>query len=102
MVAEAVAARCGALVAWGSDKVWRGIAGAWSWRRTHIGLEAHRDALRRRERYVDDVIRVVAADQGQEGDDDVRREDEADGEYGPCTIGYSFYNGIDWGPRGRG
>lgn len=63
-----------------------------------VGLEAHGRALRGRKRYVGDVVGVVAADEGEEGDDYVGGEDEADKHYGPCTEGHCSGQGMDRSP----
>lgn len=64
----------------------------------HASFQAHGSALGGCERNVGDIIGVVAADEGEEGDDNVDDKDDADEKYGPCTEGYSFYDGVYRGP----
>jgi hypothetical protein len=59
--AEAGAARCGALVAWRRDVV-GGCVGTGCGGRRDVGAQAHRCALRGRQRDVGDVVGVVCAD----------------------------------------
>jgi hypothetical protein len=60
------------------------------------GFQTHGYALGGRERYVGNLVGVVAADEGEEGDDDVRGEYELHEDYGPCAV----WDGLDDGVYG--
>ena len=61
-------------------------------RRLDAGLQAHGYALGGCEGYVGDLVGVVAADEGEEGDDDVRSEYELHKDYSPSAVRDSLYD----------
>lgn len=100
LVAEA-AAWCGSRVARRGDVGGRGVGRGWCLGRRDAGLEPHGGALRGREGDVGDVVWVVAAEQGQEGDGNVDGEEQADGDDAPFAVRGVSYEGGDGGAVSR-
>jgi hypothetical protein len=86
-VAAEAAARCGPLVAGWCDVRGRSVGRAGGWRGNDVGSQAHRGALRGCEGDVGNVVGIVAADEGEKGDDHVGNEDEADQQDAPVAVG---------------
>jgi hypothetical protein len=59
-------------------------------------FKAHGCALRWGQGYVDDVVWIIAAHEGEERGDDVDGEGEADEDDGPVAVGDGADDGGDW------